>query len=130
MIGWLMRDLRSLIVAVAVLVTILSMAWCSVEARGHRRERAALAELRAGAAVVASDQRARDVAADERSRDEQITFETQETLNAAVDALPQARPSARRLALACARLRGQGTDEATVPAVCRSEGSEQAATTG
>ena len=67
--------------------------------------------------------------ADTRAADQRLTDVIQsqaasEELHDAIDHLPDARPSDRRVALGCARLRRQR--EPDLPAVCRSEGGRKA----
>ena len=73
---------------------------------------------RAVAAELAAKERdavAKEAAAAERLADAAKTAKLTEELRNAVQALPDAVPSDRRRALACARLRSQGSDTARLP---------------
>lgn len=69
--------------------------------------------------IVAKDIQARDNASAKRLEDLQVNQAMQESLTNAVKDLPDDVPSARRLALACQRLRNQGTRADKLPASCR-----------
>lgn len=66
--------------------------------------------------------KASDKASGERLTDIQINIKREKELTDAVSSLPDAVPSPRRIALACGRLRHQGTPDADLPASCRSGG--------
>lgn len=68
-------------------------------------------------AITANEQ-----AAAERLNDALLIEQSRKDLTDAVKDLPDAVPSDRRVALACARLRAQGAAEADLPARCRSDG--------
>lgn len=85
------------------------------------------ARQRANADALTVDRAATATAADERLTDARTTSILKEDLTDAVSSLPDARPSDRRIALNCERLRQQGTDPATVPACVRLAGRAQAA---
>lgn len=68
------------------------------------------------------DQAAKSKAADQRVVDTQTVAKHEQELSRADDALPDAKPSAARTALACQRLRAQGTRPSELPAQCRSPG--------
>ena len=90
-------------------------------------EAADAARLRANAEALTVDRAATTTAADERLSDARTTSILKEDLTDAVSSLPDARPSDRRVALNCQRLRQQGTDTATIPACVRLAGRAQAA---
>ena len=125
MIGTIRTALRSLTalgwaVLIACVAVLLLLATCSHysarEADHAKRE----AEARAKAldeAIKASDK-----AAGERLRDIQINQKREKELTNAVTSLPDGAPSPVQRRLACQRLRQQGTRDADLPAVCRSEG--------
>lgn len=62
------------------------------------------------------DGASKEAAANERSVDDALINEHKKDLTDAVAELPDALPSARRVALACARLRAQGADTSTLAA--------------
>jgi len=107
--GWIM-------VAVAVLF-LLSLGFCAITAPGREARKVDAAVAAANGKTQTVDTAAREAAADERLADALSTATTKQELSNAVANLPDARPSNRRLALACERLRQQGTDTALVP-VC------------
>lgn len=108
-----------LILVGLAIVLMLTLGW-------HRSHQAAVrAKVEAAVAqetvkIVTRDAEVREKAADERLADALNNAEAREEMIDALDDLPDARPSARRLRLACERLRRQGEDP--LPAVCRSEG--------
>ena len=105
--GWL---------AVAVLAAFLLFgAYCAHRAAEGERDREAAGQ----AEIEAKASSARETAADERLNDTTIINAREKELSDAVNSLPDARPSARRLALACERLRQQGP---RLPAECGPEG--------
>ena len=105
--GWLI---------VAVLAAFLLFGACCAHraAEGERNRQAA--ETRRTEEKASS---ARETAADERLNDTTIINAREKELSDAVNSLPDARPSPRRLALACERLRQQGS---RLPAECGPEG--------
>jgi len=109
------------VIAVCVLL-ILSLGWCAVKAPGRERAKLHASAAAANAKAQAIDVRARDQAADERLTDLKANTQFERDLTHAVSSLPDARPSDRRLALACQRLRHQGTRPADLPPVCRPAG--------
>lgn len=68
----------------------------------------------------------RETASDERLNDTLTTQAREKELSDAVSSLPDARPSARRVALACERLRQQGTRERDLSPACRPDGRAEA----
>jgi hypothetical protein len=73
----------------------------------------------ANAQARATDTAARDRAADQRLTDLKINNRLEKERTDAVSSIPDARPTAGRVALACHRLREQGTRDADLPAECR-----------
>ena len=105
--GWL---------AVAVLAAFLLFgAYCAHRAAEGERDRQAAEQAETEAKAVS----ARETAADERLKDTTIINAREKELSDAVNSLPDARPSPRRVALACERLRQQGS---RLPADCGPEG--------
>ena len=103
-------------IAVALLTAFLLFgAYCAHRAVEGERDRQA-AEAHKIEVKAAS---ARETAADERLNDSTIINAREKELSDAVNSLPDARPSARRVRLACERLRQQGS---RLPAECGSEG--------
>lgn len=68
--------------------------------------------------IVAEDLQARDTASAKRLEDYKVAEAMKESLTNAVKDLPENTPSERRLALACQRLRNQGTPANKLPAAC------------
>ena len=112
MLGW------AIIIGLVLLLVLL--ATCShYTGKEAKRDRIA-AEERAqtlDAAIKASDK-----SSDERLTDIQININREKELTDAISSLPDAVPSPRRIALACQRLRQQGTLDAGLPASCRPDG--------
>jgi hypothetical protein len=126
MLTW--RSLTPLGWTAALLALALAAAllWLVVTGPGRERARAELAAARAEAAMRRRDGAAREAAAEERAADAAANTALVKELSDAVSPLPDARPSDRRRALACARLRHQGTDTAALPACLGPEGRGQA----
>ena len=92
------------------------LAYCEGKSAGAAKSKAAAAI--ATVEVMKVDADAKEVAAIERRDDDaEIAAKKQELTDAVAD-LPDALPSARRVALACQRLRQQGTDTKPI-AACR-----------
>ena len=105
--GWL---------AVALLAAFLLFgAYCAHRAAEGERDRQAAEAHK----IEAKASSARETAADERLNDSTIINAREKELSDAVNSLPDARPSARRVALACERLRQQGS---RLPPDCGPEG--------
>ena len=108
--GWL-------IVAI-IAAFVLTGAYCSQRGTQGERERQA-AETQKTEAKASG---ARETAAREASVETPIINAREKDLSDAVNSLPDAVPSARRVRLACERLRHQGTAERLLPEPCRSGG--------
>ena len=108
--GWL-------IVAI-IAAFVLTGAYCSRRGAQGERDRQA-AQIQKTQAKAAS---ARETAAREASVETPIINARQKDYSDAVNSLPDAVPSARRVRLACERLRHQGTAERLLPEPCRSGG--------
>ncbi|WP_052757306.1 hypothetical protein [Sphingobium chungbukense] len=106
------------IAAAFVLGALLTapLAYCEGKSAGTSKADAAAAV--ATVEVMKVDADAKEVAAIERRKDDASIAEKQEALTDAVANIPDALPSPRRVALACERLRQQGTDT-TALAACR-----------
>ena len=106
-----------LMIAAVALLVVLAAGWkCSHDqAERIKRENATLQDQ-----VKIRDRQTEAVthAADTRLTDAIKNHEAREELTDAIESLPDARPSDRRIALGCARLRRQGTPDADLPAVC------------
>jgi hypothetical protein len=76
--------------------------------------------------ITVKDAALKEAAARERLRDQIVTDKQEKELLDAVEKLPDALPSARRLARACVQLRQAGTREPDLPLVCRSGGGDGA----
>lgn len=112
LLGW------AIIIGLVLLLVLL--ATCSHYTSKEAKLDRLAAEERAqtlDAAIKASDK-----ASGERLSDIQINIKREKELTDAVSSLPDAVPSPRRIALACQRLRQQGTRDADLPASCRSGG--------
>lgn len=112
--------------ALIVLLTLclLLFGWCTYDASRGRRDD----DARVAANARAADRNTGAVsqAADQRVADTLNTATHKQELSDAVAQLPDAVPSARRVALACERLRQQGTRDTDLPTVCRPEGAAKA----
>lgn len=108
--GWL-------IVAI-IAAFVLTGAYCSYRgAQGERDRQAAQTQK-----TEAKASGARETAAHEASAETFIINAREKDLSDAVNSLPDAVPSARRVRLACERLRHQGAAERLLPEPCRSGG--------
>jgi len=106
------------VIALCVLLLFI-MSWCAATAPGRERARQDRAVEAANAKSRATDAEARDRAADQRLTDLKINRQLEKERTDAVSAIPDARPTAGRVALACHRLREQGTRDADLPPECR-----------
>lgn len=104
----------------------LPLGYCEGKRAGKAKADAAAAV--ATVEVMKVDGNAKDVAAIERTKDDAAVVEQKEKLTDAVANLPDSLPSPRRVALACERLRQQGTDTSRLPACGGSPDGGQAAT--
>ena len=102
--GWL-------IVAI-IAAFVLTGAYCSHRGAQAERDRQAVDTQKTEAKASG----ARETAAGERAADTTIINAREKELSDAVNSLPDARPSARRVRLACERLKQQGS---ALPDVCR-----------
>lgn len=109
-----------IVVAIFCLCVVVGVAVCTRDARDDLRR----AEANTGA--VTRDSAAKEKAADERLSDTLTINAREKERSDATASLPDARPSARRLARACVQLRQQGTRDAALPAICRSGARSQA----
>lgn len=115
------------IAVIAILIfTALALGYCAVTGPGREARKVDAAVAMANSKTQATDTAAREAAADERLADALSTANTKQELTDAVSKLPDARPSDRRIALACERLRQQGTDTTNVPACVGSARPAQA----
>lgn len=108
--GWL-------IVAI-VAAFVLTAAYCSHRGAQGERDRQAVETQKAEAKASS----ARETAAREASVETPIINAREKDFSDAVNSLPDAVPSARRVRLACERLRHQGAAERLLPEPCRSGG--------
>lgn len=99
-----------------VIAIVLLLAYCS--GRSDGKAGADLAREKANSKTITIDSRARENAATDRVVDAVTNLEVKKELSDAVAKLPDTMPSARRIALGCARLQRQGTDVSSIPA-CR-----------
>lgn len=108
--GWL-------IVAI-IAAFVLTGAYCSHRGAQGERDRQAVETQKTEAKASG----ARETAAREASVETPIINVREKDLSDAVNSLPDAVPSARRVRLACERLRHQGAAERLLPESCRSGG--------
>lgn len=108
--GWL-------IVAI-IAAFVLTGAYCSYRGAQGERDRKAVETHK----TDAKGSGGREIAAREASVETPIINAREKDLSDAVNSLPDAVPSARRVRLACERLRHQGTAERLLPEPCRSGG--------
>ncbi|MEE2850365.1 MAG: hypothetical protein VX561_10910 [Pseudomonadota bacterium] len=108
--GWL-------IVAI-IAAFVLTGAYCSRSGAQGERDRQAVETQKTEAKASG----ARETAAVEASVESPIINAREKDLSDAVNSLPDAVPRARRVRLACERLRHQGAAERLLPEPCRSGG--------
>lgn len=94
----------------------------------HEKDRQEAAAAVATVEALKTDGAAKEKAAGERLADAEAVADLKEELTDAVADLPDDEPSARRVALGCARLRNQGQDTTRLPACGGSAGQAQAPT--
>ncbi|CAN5370337.1 hypothetical protein BH09PSE1_BH09PSE1_17620 [soil metagenome] len=116
----------SIATIVVLVFAVLLLGYCAVTGPGREARKVDAAVAAANGKTQAVDTAAREVAADERLADALSTATTKQELSNAVANLPDARPSDRRIALACERLRQQGTDTTALPACVGSPRPAQA----
>lgn len=105
------------VIAICVLLLFV-MGWCAATAPSRERAKQDRAAEAANAQARATDAAARDRAADQRLTDLKINNRLEKERTDAVSSIPDARPTAGRVALACHRLREQGTRDADLPPEC------------
>lgn len=98
------------------LIAVALLAYVYTKGVGQERDRQEAAKAVAIAEALKIDGRAKEAAAGERLADAEEVATLKEELTHAVASLPDELPSARRVALGCARLRAQGADLRSVPA--------------
>jgi hypothetical protein len=102
-------------IAVGVLILFLGFgAYCAQKAAQGERDRQAAQTAR----IERKASTGRETAAAERLNDTLNSQAREKELSDAVSSLPDARPSDRRIALACQRLRQQRVAERDLPAEC------------
>lgn len=106
----------SIITGLCVAALCLPLGYCQGLSAGKAKAKAAVAV--ATVEVMRVDGDAKEVAAIERRNDDAAIVAQKEELTDAVADLPDEMPSTRRVALACARLRAQGTATGNLSA-CR-----------
>jgi hypothetical protein len=120
---------RGALLTGAICVAVcLPLGYCSGELAGKAKARAAVAV--ATVEVMKVDGNAKEVAAIERTKDDDVVVTQKEGLIDAVSELPDTMPSARRVALACERLRQQGSSTAGITACSGSTGGTKTPTEG
>ena len=107
--------------AVALAGVLVLLAYCSSDARRDERDKIEREQTQAYVQDLQTDGKAKERAAGERLSDLTINNDREKALTNAVQNLPDARPSDRRVAINCERLRAQGRDPADIPA-CRGLG--------
>lgn len=113
--------------ALAVLAAVLlsyQVGSCRGYAHGKLAMQAAID--RANTAALQQKARADDLAARQRLTDQRATASLERNLADAVANIPDSVPTARRLARACAQLRSQRVDTASLPQCVGSAGTAQA----
>jgi hypothetical protein len=108
----------------ALLWAVFALGQCD----GKRTEAVRQEALRAKAVVeaIGKNAAAQEKAAEERATDKEVIDQKQEDLLDAIKTVPDTQPDAVRVALGCQRLRAQGSRDADLPAVCRTQGGTQA----
>ncbi len=115
---------RALLGAAVVAGPCFLLGQCAGAASEKDRQQAAAAV--ATVEALKTDRAAKERAADERLADAEAVADLKEELTDAVADLPDDEPSARRVALGCARLRNQGLDTSRLPACGGSAGQAKA----
>lgn len=100
----------------AALAVIALLAVVYLKGVNAERDRQEAAKAVAIVEAMKTDEKAKEKAAEVRLADAAEVAEMKEDLTNAVASLPDDVPSARRVALACARLRAQGADLSGIPA--------------
>jgi hypothetical protein len=119
---------RAWLVVGLLAALVLVGGYCSTRATFKERGRNEAAVAKANLKTERRNSAAHTVAADERLTDERNITALERKLNDAVSPLPDARPSDRRRALACQRLRNDpDADRDAVAARCGPESRGQAA---
>jgi len=105
------------LIGVSGLALAVIIVWqVGLMAGAHRETtRRAAADAAAVAKVEHRNSAALEAAASQRRTDEASAAATEKELTDAVEALPDSVPSARRVALGCARLRRAGQDTSSLP---------------
>jgi Tfp pilus assembly protein PilE len=112
---------RSWAIVGALAGVLILVTYCSHQAVVRERDRAEAANQAAARAAEGRRNAAAERSADERLADTLSTQAREKELADAVAPLPDATPSDRRIALACARMRADGLDTSDVPACRRFE---------
>ncbi|MGR6534297.1 hypothetical protein [Brevundimonas sp. RM1] len=106
------------VIAVCVLLLFI-LGWCAATAPGRERAKQERAAEAANVKARGRGAASHDRAADQRLTDLKINNRLEKERNDVVSSIPDARPTAGRVALACHRLREQGTRDADLPPECR-----------
>lgn len=104
--------------AAACLLVMAILCWWAITAPGRERAKHDRAVEAANAQARNTDAIARERAADQRLTDLKINNRLEKERTDAVSSIPDARPTAGRVALACHRLREQGARDADLPPEC------------
>lgn len=104
---------KALVGAAAVAPLVFLLGQCSGESNAKARLEASLAKAETKA--VRRDGAAKAKADVERRADDKATSKLERELNDAVAPLPDAKPSARRVARGCVQLRDAGKDTSHLP---------------
>lgn len=95
-------------------VMLFALSYCHMQGRAAEHAKQVEAQLKTERRNSAAKERA----AEERAADTRRNADLEKGLNDAVSNLPDARPSDRRIARHCQRLRNDGVDVSGIPA-CR-----------
>jgi hypothetical protein len=106
------------VIALCVLALFV-MGWCAATAPSRERAKQDRVAEAANAKARTTGAASHDRAADDRLTDLKINNRLEKERTDAVSSIPDARPTAGRVALACHRLREQGTRDADLPPECR-----------
>lgn len=109
------------VLGIALLSALVWWLWGRGEGLKDERDqaRAELSQAKAELSLLRTDAELKEIAADERSADEKAVAHTQKELIDAIQAIPDTRPDAVRVAVGCERLRQAGYIDAHLPAACR-----------
>lgn len=115
---WAKANKRAVAAIALLAIIVVALTTVFLMGRSAERKQTEAAQAVAVAEALKTDGKAKEKAADTRLADATAVATMKEELTDAVADLPDEIPGARRVALACQRLRHQGADVSNV-AACR-----------